>query len=684
MLSYIVYSEFLEGVFMLYSFDVFDTLLTRKTATPDGIFAIMQHELQVNSQWAWLPLHVRNNFYHLRISAEKEARKSYRYFSSSDEVSLPQIYSFLPLNDDALSKTELLMDLEIETESKNSIGIRDNINRVLSLLSEGNKVILISDMYLPEKIIRNLLCQQDPVFSCIPIYVSSDIGVTKASGKLFNYVADNENVCFSNWTHVGDNVKSDFRIPKKLGIKSELYQYVDLNNLEKKALVQYSDNPHVQLSIGVSKNIRLQHPESPKQYKFGASLGGPLLVPYVYWILNDAKERGVNRLYFIARDGYVLKKIADEIIKQHNIEISTNYIYGSRLAWRLFDLNQNYVANVSKLSKINSVYDLVTLLLDGIGGENTDCCISKSRILGLFPKEYRSETKSLTKKETELLVNCLIDDSSFMECYNLCISFKRDLIKQYIIQEIDVSDSNFAFVDLNGSGVTMECLAELMRDFYPSNLNIYYMFNCYSTYPLSYITKRIYSVNTPNYFEIELLCRALHGQTIGYNEEGGIVLPIIEAEEELELREWGYEYYISGVIDFVKTVLSYSAYGYGHGFTLHSYYLTAYYKDYDCEILDLLATIPFSKTTKSGTCRGYAPRVSLIQLSTDFIRYGGKHCLCTNNVKLSMKRSSPLLRFMLKYVFDGDGILYNIASWGYRVLKNIMGLFNLPLGRGSK
>lgn len=30
---------------MIYSFDVFDTLITRRTAVPEGIFAIMQSDL---------------------------------------------------------------------------------------------------------------------------------------------------------------------------------------------------------------------------------------------------------------------------------------------------------------------------------------------------------------------------------------------------------------------------------------------------------------------------------------------------------------------------------------------------------------------------------------------------------------------------------------------------------------
>ena len=37
---------------MLYSFDVFDTIITRKTAKPTGIFKIMQKELETDEVYS--------------------------------------------------------------------------------------------------------------------------------------------------------------------------------------------------------------------------------------------------------------------------------------------------------------------------------------------------------------------------------------------------------------------------------------------------------------------------------------------------------------------------------------------------------------------------------------------------------------------------------------------------------
>ena len=63
----------------MYSFDVFDTLLTRVTATPEGIFALMQHCLQEvqKEKQIFFSDYIKTNFFSLRIGAEQVARNTY-------------------------------------------------------------------------------------------------------------------------------------------------------------------------------------------------------------------------------------------------------------------------------------------------------------------------------------------------------------------------------------------------------------------------------------------------------------------------------------------------------------------------------------------------------------------------------------------------------------------------------
>jgi len=63
---------------ILYSFDVFDTIITRTTATPPGIFVLMECKLRTLSEYLEIHSHIRENFCQLRINAEKMARMYFR------------------------------------------------------------------------------------------------------------------------------------------------------------------------------------------------------------------------------------------------------------------------------------------------------------------------------------------------------------------------------------------------------------------------------------------------------------------------------------------------------------------------------------------------------------------------------------------------------------------------------
>ena len=105
--------------------------------------------------------------------------------------------------------------------------------------------------------------------------------------------------------HIGENRFTDYEIPLGLKINSEIYDYVKLKKYEQNLRDNNIENPAVQLLIGCAKNIRLKNKNSGEKYHFGSSFGGPILYSYVSWLLEQAQKRGIKRLYFIARDGYV-------------------------------------------------------------------------------------------------------------------------------------------------------------------------------------------------------------------------------------------------------------------------------------------------------------------------------------------------------------------------------------------
>lgn len=61
----------------------------------------------------------------------------------------------------------------------------------------------------------------------------------------------------------------------------------------------------------------------------------PGLSYYVEWVLKQAQADGVRRLYFLARDGYLMYRMASELCMSRKISVECRYLYGSRYAWRI-------------------------------------------------------------------------------------------------------------------------------------------------------------------------------------------------------------------------------------------------------------------------------------------------------------------------------------------------------------
>jgi predicted HAD superfamily hydrolase len=192
-----------------YTFDIFDTLITRTTAEPKGIFDIMQMQVLRDETYAELPRHVRENFCNFRINAEAEARLTARNSNGREDITLEMVYKrFAEMNHMSDEMTNRLMALELATELENCVPITANIERLKQMKKE-NDVYLLSDMYLSAEQIRKLLTSVDDVFSDIPILVSGELNRTKASGKLYDYFLKQYHVDRSSWVHVGDHPVSD-------------------------------------------------------------------------------------------------------------------------------------------------------------------------------------------------------------------------------------------------------------------------------------------------------------------------------------------------------------------------------------------------------------------------------------------------------------------------------------------
>ncbi len=534
----------------LYSYDVFDTLITRTTATPLGIFALM--EALLDEKYVEIARILQHDFYRIRIESQRQAVAFYCK-DGKEDVSLSEIYEVMrtmaPLTDEDV---RILMNLELETEKRNSIGIRDNINAIIRYKENGDRVVLISDMYLGSDAIRELLLVHNEVFRDIPIYVSSELGMVKGNPDLWRAIRKKELILWENWTHIGDNRQGDIAIPKSLGIKTKRYCFERLTTCEKQLVKLHETDPALQLFIGASRNSRMLLGGQPS-VQFGSSYGAAVLLSYVLWVLNICLEKGIRDLYFVARDGWILLQIANTVNRYRKQRINMKYIYGSRKAWR--------------------------------------------------SKEF------------------LQDDVWDRDYYHLN-SKELDLLKAYFRQEINLGAKEIGFVEVHGNGDTQDCVGRILSTISDVKISSFYI--ALDRQICSEVCFYRYFENYPEFSGItEIMTRALHGKTVGYEDDNGIV-PIIEDDDNTFLEKYGYGDYLHAVELAVECFADYLSrnsrelYGFRYGLDYFSYLIN---KE-NGKIFEYICDIPNSNMVDGNEERiVFAPAIS--QSMIDEVRTKG-------------------------------------------------------------
>lgn len=319
------YIKYLENEnIKIISFDIFDTLFFRKCGISENIFL----EMGKNDLIKHLFLDPEN-FKNYRINCEKEAYKK----TKKEEIVFNDIYDnfLIPQN-----KIKKLKKLELIIEN-NNLYLNEHIFRWIKLAKKYNKkIILISDMYLSLKEISKIALYKIKDTSLIDnIYISSEIGFKKATGKLFEYVLNENYIKNSEIVHIGDNIRSDINIANDIGIKSIYYNY-------DKNFQLVLDNERIYLNDRfIPKDYLrflsyLSNPYKEGEEKFFYEMGscffGQILWEFSIWLKDIIDKYNIKQLNFFMREGYTFEKVFNLLfpdIKTSKVEISresTNFL----------------------------------------------------------------------------------------------------------------------------------------------------------------------------------------------------------------------------------------------------------------------------------------------------------------------------------------------------------------------
>ena len=189
----------------VFSFDIFDTLIERKVTIPSQIFYMAGSAVLGNS--------AAKEFCSNRMEAEKMARN----FGGNNECTLEEIYK--QLNGKYGSMCDALMKAEVEAELNNCMPRKKLVEFYNECIERGKRVFIISDMYLPGAVIKEML-RKCGVIDWNGLYISNEHNKNKRNSELFQSVIEDNCIERNSIIHIGDSFKADFWGARKAGIDS--------------------------------------------------------------------------------------------------------------------------------------------------------------------------------------------------------------------------------------------------------------------------------------------------------------------------------------------------------------------------------------------------------------------------------------------------------------------------------
>ncbi len=318
-----------------YSFDVFDTCVSRLYAHPRDLFYDLGLRLAPTDLAKRDLRKFAARFQTLRIRAEKEAHQRVR---PRRTVTIQEIYSYFSLPKGMSAATPDLIQAELDLERESIYPIPGVVSHLQHLRQSGHRIIFISDMYLPSSLLAPILKEHGVMREGDKLYVSCDVGVSKRHGQLFQHVLHAEQLEASQLAHAGDNRRADIMMAARANILASHWRGGMLTQRES-AMAGHrlprdrgrSFVAALSRRLRLSKTVLTGQDEDPMNHVVHGIVV-PFLLTYVSWVLDHAKRHGVQRLYFVARDAEIMLRIA-EALQGENGPIELRYLYGSRRAW---------------------------------------------------------------------------------------------------------------------------------------------------------------------------------------------------------------------------------------------------------------------------------------------------------------------------------------------------------------
>jgi predicted HAD superfamily hydrolase len=532
------------------SFDVFDTLLFRCVEPPEAIHyrvaCILSEKLKIHTPDKLLSIRertvssLRKNTSSLGLDFECKFNEIIRHWVKSIVGNYDQ--SLI----DFITKTEL------ELESL-ALMPKPGVSALLQCINNKKiKCIALSDMYLSTEDIRGFLNKFNLEKYFSNIFVSSDFGLCKGSGRLHKKVLDILAIEPSSLVHIGDNKISDMWAPLKLGINGIFFRerHERLRRM-KQSLTAEMAKTHTfikgyRLFEIVNKRIKSEQENINKPhpnffYEYGINVLGPAFSTFILGITEQMNVIKPDKILFLARDGYIFHKMFEKwfnLEKPKNIACKWEYIYTSRTVVASASIADGLSVANAKIALYNPKQQGLLSILKTFGLKPEDF-VEKAKVHGISNIE-----EPIHDFEDKRLKNFL-DDKDVQVMITASGRKAKELMEIYLEQLGFFTSKRVALVDIGWNGTIQKFLNTCFsqRTDLPEIHGWYFAFSPQIHGDLEKSTGFLMSGNSINNYDrapldyeeiFEQAARSSEATTIRYKNFSGEVKPILKDKNDVD------------------------------------------------------------------------------------------------------------------------------------------------------
>ncbi|MFC3689996.1 hypothetical protein [Aquipuribacter hungaricus] len=436
------------------TFDVFETVLVRAVSPPAAVFDLVGRRAVERGLVACSP----QAYSQARAWAESRALHWHRAETTLERI-CTELVAALGLPREA---REALAELEMEVEAGLLQPVPAGVRLVQEHRSRTGSVVYVSDMYLPAQFIEDQLVHHGLFLPGDVLYVSHAHGETKRSGGLYGVVADAEGVPAGSLLHHGNDLRADVKGATSAGVRSVFLPAANPTRYEQALQRHRTSTDGLTAGMaGASRLARLHvEPQGEREEALvgvAAGVMAPVLTAFVTWVLRRAEAEGLRRVYFVARDGQVLLRIAERLAPRLGIDVELHYLYASRLVWN------RVVASPTKNPQV--WHSLIGLSSDGVSnidilertGLAADVVERVVAASGAGPDVWRSTTQRRPLFETLDRIEADGTLAAAQEGH-------RAVVMRYLHEQGLLDGTPHAFVDVGWRGTQHDVLLELQQE----------------------------------------------------------------------------------------------------------------------------------------------------------------------------------------------------------------------------